>query len=245
MIVLVDGRPMVAEGYKALFAKQGFAVEALCPSEAELWRCFVGDEQASSVEAFLIGSWDKCESFIAELRSQCTIPIIALIEHRSLADTLDLFAAGADDVIRKPVHVREILARIQAIHRRKEITPRPKTSPDIEVYFDGSDPVVGGKVLELPRRERRILEYLLSNKRRVTKSQIFNAVYGMLNEDVDENVIESHICKLRKKLRHCLGFDPIDSKRYLGYQLCLPARNSNDGAEVVKPERVGELASAA
>ena len=37
------------------------------------------------------------------------------------------------------------------------------------------------------------------------------------DEKVDENVIESHISKLRKKLKHRLGFDPIDSKRFLGY----------------------------
>ena len=46
----------------------------------------------------------------------------------------------------------------------------------------------------------------------------------MFNEDVEENVIESHISKLRKKLRNALGYDPIDSKRYLGYRL-MPAES--------------------
>jgi hypothetical protein len=54
---------------------------------------------------------------------------------------------------------------------------------------------------------------------RVTKTQIFNSVYGLFSEDIDENVIESHISKLRKRLRHRLGHDPIDSQRYLGYRL--------------------------
>jgi DNA-binding response OmpR family regulator len=75
-------------------------------------------------------------------------------------------------------------------------------------------------VLALPRRERRILEYLAANRsRRVSRTQIFNAVYGLFDENVEESVVESHISKLRKKLRHSLGFDPIDTKRYLGYQL--------------------------
>ena len=39
------------------------------------------------------------------------------------------------------------------------------------------------------------------------------------SEDIDENVVESHVSKLRKRLRHRLGFDPIDSQRYLGYRL--------------------------
>jgi DNA-binding winged helix-turn-helix (wHTH) protein len=74
--------------------------------------------------------------------------------------------------------------------------------------------------MELPRRERRILEYLVKNKgRRVTKTQIFNAVYGVMNEGVDECVVESHISKLRKKLKRQLGFDAIESTRYIGYML--------------------------
>ena len=36
-------------------------------------------------------------------------------DNKSLEETLDLFAAGVDDVVRKPIHVREILARIKAI----------------------------------------------------------------------------------------------------------------------------------
>jgi len=79
-------------------------------------------------------------------------------------------------------------------------------------------------VLPLPRRERRILEYFVNNKgRRITKSQIFQSIYGIFDENVDENVVESHISKLRKKLKHRLGFDPIDSKRYLWL---LPRKNA-------------------
>ena len=53
----------------------------------------------------------------------------------------------------------------------------------------------------------------------MTKTQIFNAVYGVMNDGVDECVVESHISKLRKKLRKKLGFDAIESTRYIGYML--------------------------
>lgn len=53
----------------------------------------------------------------------------------------------------------------------------------------------------------------------MTKAQVFNAIYGVFDEDVEENVVESHISKLRKKLREKMGFDPIESKRFLGYRL--------------------------
>ena len=105
----------------------------------------------------------------------------------------------------------------------------PAAQTGVSVFFDGRDPEIGGVALELPRRERRILEYLIANKgRRVTKTQIFNAIYGIFDENVEENVVESHVSKLRKKLRARLGYDPIDSKRFLGY--CIELKGS-DAAE--------------
>ena len=133
---------------------------------------------------------------------------------------MELFAAGVDDVVRKPIHVREILARVAAIRRRSPEERERKEQIGLRVFFDGRDPEVGGEVLRLPRRERHILEFLVGKRgRRVTKAQILSAVYGLFNESIDENIIESHISKLRKRLRQRLGYDPIDSQRYLGYRL--------------------------
>jgi DNA-binding response OmpR family regulator len=74
--------------------------------------------------------------------------------------------------------------------------------------------------LALPRRELRILEHLVSHQGKwLTKTELFNAIYGLFDSSFDENVIESHVSKLRKKLRNHLGYDPIDSKRYMGYRL--------------------------
>jgi DNA-binding response OmpR family regulator len=93
----------------------------------------------------------------------------------------------------------------------------------LRVFTDGRDPEINGCSFPLPRRERRILEYLASNgDRRATRSQIYNAVYGLFEQDVEECVIESHISKLRKKLRKMLGYEIIDSKRFLGYRLEAP-----------------------
>ena len=146
--------------------------------------------------------------------------MIALSEHHSLEHTLRLFESGVDDVVRKPVHIREILARITAIRRRGSEEAAYTEVGSMRIFMDGRDPEINGEPLPLPRRERRILEYLASNRgRRVTKTQVFNAIYGIFDEEVEENVVESHISKLRKKLREKLGRDPIDSKRFLGYRL--------------------------
>ena len=52
-----------------------------------------------------------------------------------------------------------------------------------------------------------------------SRGNVFNRFLGLFSEDIDENVVESHISKLRKRLRHRLGYDPIDSQRFLGYRL--------------------------
>ncbi len=158
--------------------------------------------------------------------------MIAINDVASLEGTLSLFADGVDDVVRKPVHVREIIARLGAIRRRAAHArvPERQAAPAaaVAVYFDGRDPEINGAALNLPRRERRILEFLIANRgRRVTKTQIFNAIYGIFDEDVEENVVESHVSKLRKKLRQRLGYDPIDSKRFLGY--CIELDPSRSG----------------
>jgi DNA-binding response OmpR family regulator len=225
MIVVVDERSTVSEGYTAWFSREGISACGLAPGEFEGWVSAVSEPDMQSVEAFLLGECDN-RSALAKLvrRRSNVVAVIALNETRSLEETLDLFAAGVDDVVRKPVHVREIIARVKAIRRRASGAPDYTDVGEMRVYFDGRDPEIKGQVLQLPRRERRILEYLVSNRGcRINKTQIFNSVYGLFSEDIDENVVESHISKLRKRLRHRLGYDPIDSKRYLGYRLVLDA----------------------
>lgn len=72
---------------------------------------------------------------------------------------------------------------------------------------------------------------------RVSKTQIFNSVYGLFSDDIDENVIESHISKLRKRLRQTLGYDPIDLQRFLGYRLneMAPSGDVLPAAEFASP----------
>jgi two-component system, OmpR family, flagellar system response regulator FtcR len=220
MIVIVDERDLVTDGYNSLFDREGVATAGFRPQEFEEWVSSAADDDLKAVRAFLIGECEGNEISPSKIRDRSSAPVIALSEHHSLDKILGLFEAGVDDVIRKPVHIREILARISAISRRAQDEAPFTQIGSMRIYTDGRDPDVDGEVMPLPRRERRNLEYLASNAgRRVTKSQVFNAIYGIFDEEVEENVVESHISKLRRKLREKLGYDPIDSKRFLGYRL--------------------------
>ncbi len=222
MIVIVDERELVKEGYYSLFDREGVASAGFGSTEFGEWVTTVADEDLKSVRAFLIG---ECSTDIVsphKIRDRTKAPVIALSEQHSLENTLKLFESGVDDVIRKPVHIREILARISAISRRAKEEANFVQIGAMRIFMDGRDPEIDGQPLPLPRRERRILEYLANNSgRRVTKTQVFNAIYGIFDDEVEENVVESHISKLRKKLREKIGFDPINSKRFLGYRLII------------------------
>jgi DNA-binding response OmpR family regulator len=227
MYIIVDDRNIVTGGYATGFDREGVTTTGIDPVEFGEWLQKASESDVEAVEAFLIGDCQGREHFPKLIRERSKAPVLCLRERPSLDDTLGLFAAGVDDVVRKPVHVREILARVGAIARRSINEAKDIAIGDLTVYFDGREVEVNGAPLPLPRRERRILECLVKNRgRRLSKTQIFNAVYGIFDEDVDENVVESHISKLRKKLKHRLGYDPIDSKRFLGY--CLKRSNGED-----------------
>lgn len=223
MIVVLDDRPSVTEGFVALFRREGVAACGMDCDDVPDWLATLAESELAAVEAFIVGEVSKRQWLCRLVASRTRAVLIATIEKLSLDETLDLFASGVDDVVRKPIHVREIMARIRAAARRGRDVEETFKVGDIQVFCDGRDPLVAGAVLPLPRRERRILEFLASKANcRVSKTQIFHAVYGLFNEDLDENVVESHLSKLRKRLRSRLGYEPIDSKRYLGYRLIVP-----------------------
>lgn len=219
MYVVVDQREIVTDGYVAGFDREGLPSLGFNSGDFREWLASASEPDLGCIQGFLLGDFEDRVSCADMIRTHCKAPIIALNETRSLEQTLQLFMSGIDDVVRKPIHVREILARVDAIWRR--INAHAAIEPNkagVHVFFDGRDPEINGEKFVLPRRERHILEYLVRNRgRRVSKSQIFNAIYGIFNENVEENVVEGHMSKLRKKLRMRLGYDPIEAKRYLGY----------------------------
>jgi DNA-binding response OmpR family regulator len=220
MFIIIDERVIVTHGYGEGFGGEGVAAAGFSTSAFREWVDTASEPDLKAVEAFLVGESPDREYLPRVIRQRSQAPVIAMNETSSLDQTLGLFAAGVDDVVRKPVHVKELLARVGAIRRRAAAAQSHADAGALRVFFDGRDPQIDGRTLPLPRRERRILEFLMSHRgKRVSKTQIFNAIYGLFDEDIDENVVDSHMSKLRKKLRRELGHDPICSKRFLGYCL--------------------------
>jgi DNA-binding response OmpR family regulator len=225
MYIVVDDRENVADSYVRGLDREGVSSIAFSSSEFWDWLQSANEADLAAVDAFLVGDFDARGSLPRAVRRRSSAAIIALSCHKMLKNTLELFEAGVDDV----VHVREILARTAAIARRRMSDLPLPCETRLQVFFNGRDPEIAGHALTLPRRELRILEYMVGNHGKwITKTQIFNAVYGIFESTFDESVIESHVSKLRKKLRDRLGFDVIVARRYVGYRLDIPAHDAID-----------------
>lgn len=220
VIIIVEDREGVGIAIASAFDREGIAAACLRFSQFIEWIETVSDDDVAAVEAFLLADGEERITMPRRIRARSQAPVLALNEQKALTETLALFSRGFDDVVSKPTHTKELIARIHAISRRGRQLSDDAIGMDIHVFCDGRDPLVARESLSLPRRERRILECLVRARRAwLSKGQLFNQVYGLFNEGHSESIIESHICRLRKRLRERLGYDPIESQRYLGYRL--------------------------
>lgn len=222
MYIVVDERHSVRVNYIANFEKEGVSSLGLFSQDFHEWLRSASGDDIEAIQGFVLGEFQDRNFIARAIRRYSVAPIFAVTEGQSLEEKLELLTSNFDDVLGKTAHVKEILARSQAVWRRVN-SPRDQTDVTsderLKVFFDGRDIEVDGEAVTLPRRERQILEHLIRNRgRRLTKQQIFNAVYGVFAQSVDDSVIEGHVSKLRKKLRGLLGTDPIEAKRFMGYQ---------------------------
>lgn len=223
MLVFIDDRKLVLDVYSRWFDQEGMFTQGFSVSDFLNWLACTTHQEMLAIEGILVGEGKDSIKIPAHLNRISQCPVIAVVDTAQLEIALELFGAGFDDVIRKPIQVREILARIYAKKRCAEdySTVHSSLGP-IRVYFDGRAPQINGMDFSLPHKERRILEYLVFNQeRRVTKTQLFNALYGFFESEINEITIESHISKLRRKLKSMLGFDPIKCQRFLGYTISM------------------------
>ncbi len=129
-------------------------------------------------------------------------PGVGIIMITALGETKDKVTglnAGADDYVVKPFDTEELVARMDALLRRKNISEEiPMECCGVKLYVSSRRVEVNGKEIELSRKEFDLLEYLMKNKGKVlSKERILEAVWGY---DYGLNTVEVYVNYLRKKL---------------------------------------------
>ena len=148
-------------------------------------------------------------------------PIIMLTAKSEIYDKLNGLENGADDYITKPFHMRELVARIKVVLKRKtnmedgNILEFQDLKLDLrtgKMSSEDNEIAINGKVLEL-------LEILLLNKNQITdREQLANKIWGY-DSDSEYNNVEVYVSFLRRKLKLIKSNVKIKAVRGIGYKL--------------------------
>jgi len=138
------------------------------------------------------------------IRDEISCPILLVTAKTRSIDTILGLEMGADDYIKKPFVVDELISRVKAHLRREQRKDMiPVTSilkaGSITLYPERFETWLDDEKIELTPREFQLLAYLIENKGRVlSKNQIFDAVWGEHYGDV--NTVTVNIKNLRTKI---------------------------------------------
>ena len=165
--------------------------------------------------------WDFLERTCAALPG---LGVVVCTGPSSVAQRVRGLRLGADDWITKPCHPEEVIARVEAVvRRRKRATARPDVGPlvagELEIRADQFQAYVGGRSLDLTRREFELLHTLAEAGGRVLQREdVYQRVWGYAMAHGDRSV-DVFVRKLRQKLELASpGWEYIHTHFGIGYR---------------------------
>lgn len=151
-------------------------------------------------------------------RSKKLVHVLILSARDTVEDRVLGLESGADDYLVKPFSFDELLARIQAlIRRRYGIKTSTIHLGDLSIDIHGQTVSRSGRIIELSPREYYLLEFLaLQRGKVVSRTEIEEHIYDERVEPMS-NVVDSAVCSLRKKIDKPGGSSIIKTRRGHGY----------------------------
>ncbi|MCL4208077.1 response regulator transcription factor [Patescibacteria group bacterium] len=160
------------------------------------------------------------ESVCAQIKKQfASLPVIMLTAKNSLNAKIQGFDLGADDYVTKPFETEELLVRIKARLRQKNISNSILKIGDLELDSEKIEVKRAGKTINLTPREFELLQYLMQNSRKViSRDMILNKIWAYSFE-VESRVVDVYMGYLRKKIDRDHKDKLIKSVRGFGYTI--------------------------
>jgi len=147
--------------------------------------------------------------------------IIMLTAKSEIYNKLNGLENGADDYITKPFHMRELVARVKVILKRKvNMQDINKLEfADLQLDLRTGKMSSNENEIEINGKELELLEILLLNKNQITdREQLANKIWGY-NSESEYNNVEVYVSFLRKKLKLIKSNVKIKAVRGIGYKL--------------------------
>ena len=147
------------------------------------------------------------------------MPIIMLTALGSTDEIVKGLEAGADDYLIKPFHFKELLARVNANLRRQIITNDIKVLKFADVVMDLESKLVtrADKPISLTSKEYRLLEYFMTNPKKIlSRYDILENVWD-INFDMGTNLVDVYVNYLRNKIEKDFSTKLIHTVIGMGY----------------------------
>ena len=218
-ILIIEDDTEISDMLRILLCQNGYqAVSAYSGTEGVL----VHNKDISLILLDLMLPGKSGEEIIRALKQKHNVPIIVMSAIHDVNKKVDLFSLGADDYITKPFHNEELLARISARLRTSTENNSAKilTYKDIVLNVGDFSVHCNNVEIELSKTEFSLLKLLMEKPTRTcTKSMIYDNVWDYENS-ADDNTLNVHISKLRKKLKECNPDEEyIETVWGVGYRL--------------------------
>ena len=216
-ILIVDDEEMIRsvlreyvefEGNEAFEAEDGMEAVKLCKENS--YDLILMDIMMPHLDGF---------SAVKEIKKSKDIPVIMLSARSEEYDKLFAFELGVDDYVTKPFSPKEVMARINAVTKRR--AQRGNNNPvqrfeGLEIDMAGRNVYVDGVKAELTPKEYELLFYLVRNKGiALTREKLLYDVWGF-DFYGDDRTVDTHVKMLRGNLKEYRKF--IVTLRGLGYK---------------------------
>jgi DNA-binding response OmpR family regulator len=216
-IVVVEDDQHIADLVELYLRQEGFRVVQAATGERGIEAVRGQRPRMVILDVGLPGGMDGLE-VCRRLRADTDVPILMLTARDGEIDRVLGLELGADDYVTKPFAPRELVARVKAILRRADGTPRSTVllAGDVEVDVKRREARRGGQVVALASREFDLLRFLAENAGlALTRQQLLDGVWGA-GWYGDERTVDVHVRQLRKKLGSGL---PLATVWGVGYRL--------------------------
>lgn len=213
-LLVIEDEPDLLTGLVRALRTDGYSVDTAADGEEGLYKAENAAYDAIVLDLMLprLDGWEV----LTRLRRTKDTPVLILTARDRTPDRVRGLDTGADDYLVKPFDVRELLARLRALIRRR--AGQSTSALELgEVRLDLAARTVtrAGEAVPLTGREYVVLEYLALHRGGiVTRTDLYDHVFDE-NENTMSNLIDVHVFNLRKKL----GQDFIVTLRGQGYSI--------------------------
>ena len=223
-ILIVEDEAPLAEALEHILQKAGHVTDWVADGQSALdyirgfsYDLILLDVMLPKLDGF---------SVVKQIRTeQIATPVLMLTARTTVPDKVAGLNAGADDYLTKPFDPEELLARVNAMTRRKgTVVMNEICFEDLTLSLNSALLTCSSKEVQLSPKEFQVARLLLSKPQMTfTKELIISRAWGM-DSDATDNNVEAYISFLRKKLRYLKSRVSIKNLQKIGYLLEITAQ---------------------